>query len=287
FQSYALFPHLTIFNNIAYGPRVKKMPRAEVDRKVREIMSVVGLGGMENRHPGQMSGGQQQRVALARALVNEPAVLLFDEPLSNLDAKLRVSMRQEIRRIQKELGITSIYVTHDQEEAVCISDRIVVINRGGVEQIATPADLYERPSSRFVAGFFGKVNFVPGEVTGAEGDSVRVRLWDREFALSRPGHSFRPGQKVDAVLRPEGLEIAEGAAGDVPDGAHGGACGALSGVVTSSTYLGSMVEYEIDAGGVSVLLTEPNPALHGVHPAGERLPFRVFPETLHLLPAGA
>ncbi|MEW5946438.1 MAG: ABC transporter ATP-binding protein, partial [bacterium] len=190
FQSYALFPHLTIYNNVAYGLRVRRMPRAEVGRRVGAMVKVVGLEGMEDRHPGQLSGGQQQRVALARALVNEPAVLLFDEPLSNLDAKLRVQMRDEIRRIQRKVGITSVYVTHDQEEAVCISDSIVVMNRGRVEQVGAPREIYERPGTRFVAGFFGRVNFVPGVVESVRGDGGVVTLFGRRFEFTQPGHDF-------------------------------------------------------------------------------------------------
>ncbi|MEW6200329.1 MAG: ABC transporter ATP-binding protein, partial [bacterium] len=253
----------------------KKMAKGKIEEKVHEITEVVGLKGLENRHPGQMSGGQQQRVALARALVNEPAVLLFDEPLSNLDARLRVSMREEIRRIQKSLGITSVYVTHDQEEAIALSDRIVVLNQGQVEQIDSPRAIYERPATRFTAGFFGKVNFIPGTVENVSGNDITVKLLGRQFEVTMPdNHSIHTGQKVEAVLRPEGAAIDYQ---NSPD--------SLNGVITRAAYMGSQVEYEITAQGVEILISEPSPHLHGVMQEGRNIAFRIFAETLHLLPA--
>ena len=175
FQSYALFPHLSIHENVAYGLRVRRVPRGEIAEKVRAILELVGLEGAGNRKPGELSGGQQQRVALARALVYDPRLLLLDEPLSNLDAKLRVYMREEIRRIQQQAGVTTIYVTHDQEEALSISDRIAVMHAGQVSQVGTPDEIYQEPASVRVADFIGQANFLPCRVSRA-GSSVTLRF---------------------------------------------------------------------------------------------------------------
>src|SRR5512136_2331910 len=164
FQNYALWPHMTIVDNITYGLKLKKIPGPEISEKVSRVLKLVNLGGLEKRYPGQLSGGQQQRVALARALVLNPDVLLLDEPLSNLDAKIRIQVRAEIRKLQKDLGITTIYVTHDQEEALTLSDRIAVIDRGKMQQLGSPRDLYERPENPFVADFIGINNLIPGEI---------------------------------------------------------------------------------------------------------------------------
>jgi len=273
FQSYALFPHLTVFGNIAYGPRLKKMPRDEIKKKVLDIMEVVGLEGMGDRQPPQLSGGQQQRVALARALVNEPSVLLFDEPLSNLDAKLRVQMREEIRRIQRSLGITSIYVTHDQEEAVCISDRIMVMHDGLIEQIGTPKDIYERPASRFVAAFFGKVNFVPARIIEIQNDHINCEILSKEFRVHQPGHGIRPDRRVEAVLRPEAIEVFS--SGEAPDG--------IPGKVVRAVYMGSNINYTVNAAGQDVLISAPNPKVAGLLPEGSEVRLRLDDEALHLL----
>ncbi len=174
FQNYALFPHLSIFDNVAYGLNVRNLPAAEVRQRVGEVLSLVGLAGYEGQFSGQLSGGEQQRVALARAIVIRPRVLLFDEPLSNLDAKLRVQMRHEIRDLQRRLAITTVYVTHDQEEAMAVSDRIAVMNEGSVVQEGSAEDLYHRPASQFVAQFVGRVNLVAGRVAAVAGEAVTV-----------------------------------------------------------------------------------------------------------------
>ena len=176
FQSYALLPHYNVFDNIAYGLKLRKLPKAEIKEKVMNMLDLVELTGMEERMTNQLSGGQQQRVALARALVMQPGVLLFDEPLSNLDAKLRVTMRTEIRKIQQRLGITAIYVTHDQSEAMSLSDEIILMHKGKIAQKGTPQDIYYRPQSEFVADFIGEVNFLDGEAKAVEGETVRVKL---------------------------------------------------------------------------------------------------------------
>ena len=207
FQNYALWPHMTVFDNVAYGLKIRKVPKEEIRRKVEWALELVKLKGFENRYPTQLSGGQQQRVAIARALVVEPKVLLLDEPLSNLDAKLRLEMRSEIRRIQRELGITVIYVTHDQEEAMAISDRIAVMNVGTVEQIGTPREIYERPRTEFVAAFMGKTNVIPAKVVERNGDRVTV-----EFGSFRLNglHYTEKSDSVVLVIRPERIRLRPG-----------------------------------------------------------------------------
>ena len=204
FQNYALWPHMTVFDNVAYGLKIKKLPKEEIRKKVEWALDLVKLRGFEDRYPTQLSGGQQQRVAIARALVVEPKILLLDEPLSNLDAKLRLEMRSEIRRIQRELGITVLYVTHDQEEAMAISDRIAVMNVGTVEQVGTPKEIYESPKTEFVASFMGKTNVIPAEVVEREGDRVTV-----EFeGIKLDGlHYTGKSDKVVIVIRPERISL--------------------------------------------------------------------------------
>ena len=197
FQSYALLPHYNIFDNVAYGLKLRKMEKDVIRKKVLDILALVGLEGMEARMTNQLSGGQQQRVALARALVLEPGVLLFDEPLSNLDAKLRVSMRTEIRRIQQEAEITAIYVTHDQSEAMALSDQIIIMEKGVVAQIGTPQEVYYHPGSEFVADFIGEANFLRGTLASAD----TADIGGHRVAVNAPGHSV--GEACTLVLRPE------------------------------------------------------------------------------------
>ncbi len=265
FQSYALFPHLSVFENVAYGLRVQRRPAAEVRRRVEAALELVGLPGFGARPPGQLSGGQQQRVALARAIVMEPEVLLFDEPLSNLDAKLRKRVRGELRHLQRRLGITSLYVTHDQAEALAMSDTIVVMNHGRVEQVGTPVELYRRPASRFVADFVGEANLLPATY---DGDRV-VRVAGHAFAYAQPGV---PAGPVTLMARPEAVRLH-------PDG------GGLKGRVTNAFYVGAAAEYavETDAGLVTVLDPDPRGELLAeASPVG-----LVFLEHgLYLLPPG-
>jgi iron(III) transport system ATP-binding protein len=222
FQSYALFPHLTLFENVAYGLRVRKLPEAEIRARVERMIALLGLGRMVDRHPADLSGGQQQRVSIARALVYEPAMLLLDEPLANLDAKLRVEMREEIRRLQKQLGILLIYVTHDQEEAMSVSDRIAVFEHGRLRQLGHPQDIYARPASLFVADFVGKANFLPARVTTRDGTGVRVLVTAdhtagghaknvaRIYAL-RDDEAAKVPARADGLLmiRPEHMRLAK------------------------------------------------------------------------------
>lgn len=204
FQNYALWPHMSVFDNVAYGLKIKKLPKDEIEKKVKWALELVKLTGFEDRYPTQLSGGQQQRVAIARALVVEPKLLLLDEPLSNLDAKLRLEMRSEIRRIQRELGITVIYVTHDQEEAMAISDRIAVMNVGTVEQVGTPKDIYENPRTEFVASFMGKTNVIPARVVERDGDRVVVEF--EHFRLDGLTYTEK-SDNVVIVIRPERISL--------------------------------------------------------------------------------
>ncbi|MGQ9490498.1 MAG: ABC transporter ATP-binding protein [Anaerolineae bacterium] len=275
FQSYAIFPHLNVFENIAYGLNVQKRPRDEIKRRVAQVLELVELSGYENRAPNQLSGGQQQRVALARALVMEPKVLLMDEPLSNLDAKLREQMRAEIRRIQRRLGITSVYVTHDQVEAMTLSDRIVIMNQGRIEQIGTPTEVYRRPQTRFVADFIGRANFVEGIVRERhDGQLVVEALGALMTAPTPEAASFNPGEPLTLVIRPEMVEI------DSPR-AH------VAGIVRRASYLGSVVEYDVEVAGQLLSLVERDPRHTLVHPEGQAVKVRFLEDCLYVLPKGA
>jgi iron(III) transport system ATP-binding protein len=248
FQHYALFPHMTVYENVAYGLKIKKLPEKAVREKVAQELALLQLSGMEDRNPNQLSGGQQQRVAIARVLVNEPKVLLFDEPLSNLDAKLRVYMRGEIRALQERLGITTIYVTHDQEEAMSISHAIVIMNSGKIEQSGIPWEIYRRPQTPFVAEFIGTTNFLKGEVFRVTDHSIRVSLQGSEISAARVG-GFAPGDKVLIVLRPEMIRFAEGGGG-----------GTLPGKVREVSFLGSMARYVVEMEtGDRIQVDEHNP----------------------------
>jgi len=209
FQHYALFPHMTVANNVAFGPRSRKVAAAEVDRRVRETLDIVRLGGFASRWPAQRSGGQQQRVALARALVNLPSALLLDEPLAALDLKLREAMQLELKRIQREVDIAFVFVTHDQGEALTMSDRIAVMSDGVVEQVGTPVDVYERPASLFVAGFIGSANLLPGTVAARDGDGTVVQLTAGPRLQGQAGNRAPIGERCTVMLRPERLRVVE------------------------------------------------------------------------------
>ena len=271
FQSYAIFPHLNVFENIAYGLNVQRRPGEEIKRRVAKVLDLVELIGLENRAPNQLSGGQQQRVALARALIMEPKVLLMDEPLSNLDAKLREQMRTEIRRIQKRLGITSVYVTHDQVEAMTLSDQVVVMNRGKIEQIGTPTEIYRRPATRFVADFIGRANFVEATVRDhRDGHLILDALGTTLIALT-PATTLRPGDPATLVLRPEMVEI------DSPQ-AH------VAGIVRRAAYLGNVIEYDVEVGGQLLSLIERDPRRTEIHPEGYAVKVRLLEDCLYVLP---
>ena len=239
FQNYALFPHLSIFENVAFGLRRKKVSSDEVKKRVAQMLELVELPGFDQRKPGQISGGQAQRVALARALINRPAVLLLDEPLGALDLKLRKQMQIELKRIQQEVGITFIYVTHDQEEAMTMSDRIVVMNRGRYEQLGSPEDLYERPKTRFVASFLGASNLLHGKVEGTDDAYGTVRL-DDATTVRVPRAQLEGRTEVDVGVRPEKIRLVS-AQTDVPAGAN-----QLEGRVRSTAYTGVSTQYQVE-----------------------------------------
>ena len=267
FQSYAIFPHLTVYENVVFGLRLKNLPADEIKSRAERVLEMTGLTKMAQRSPNQLSGGQQQRVALARAIVMEPQVLLFDEPLSNLDAKLRETMRVEIRDLQQRLGITALYVTHDQVEAMSISDLIVVMNAGVVEQVGSPLEIYTKPASRFVADFIGKANFVAAKVTG----ETEVTVNGKALALAAPaGHAV--GSDATLVLRPEAITLS-GEEGD------------FSGVVRRVVFLGNVAEYLVEVEGLGEWLIDvSNPGQAGVFPVGSRVGLRPAAGSIHVLP---
>ncbi|GAA3337568.1 ABC transporter ATP-binding protein [Amorphoplanes nipponensis] len=238
FQSYALFPHLTAYQNVAFGLERKKVDKAEIRRRAGEIMEIVSLTGMEKRAPREMSGGQQQRVALARALVNRPRALLLDEPLGALDLKLRQQMQVELKRIQREVGITFVYVTHDQGEALTMSDRIAVMEAGRIDQLGTPREIYERPATRFVAGFIGTSNLLDGTVESVSGDVAVLSYGEGERVLVPVSAATGVGDALEVSVRPEKIDLAQ----DAPTGAG---LSVLSGVVTEVVYHGTSTNYTV------------------------------------------
>lgn len=249
FQSYALFPHYNVFDNVAYGLKLRKLPKDEIQRKVMEMLELVELSGMENRLTNQLSGGQQQRVALARALVVEPSVLLFDEPLSNLDAKLRISMRTEIRKIQQKVGITAIYVTHDQAEAMSLSDKIIIMNGGVVEQMGTPQETYYSPKSAFVADFIGEANFLEGVVE--KHDVMKIA----DVSVPVKTGDMAAGTACRLVLRPESVTLKD--------------TGILPCKVVYSCFMGSYQSYHVQVKDMLVKLEEYNPKNKRIYQVGE------------------
>ena len=255
FQSYALFPHYNVFDNVAYGLRLRKTPKGEIQQRVTEILKLVELSGMEQRMTNQLSGGQQQRVALARALVVEPGVLLFDEPLSNLDAKLRVQMRTEIRRIQQALGITAIYVTHDQSEAMAISDNIILMKKGVVAQMGSPTEIYYHPNSEFVADFIGECNFLKGRVSAVRSGEADVSI-DGVDVTVVTDKAVKVGDEGEIVLRPEAIVI-----GDE---------GTLPCRVELSCFMGSYQNYHVRVGDTLVKITDNCPISKKVFNVGDR-----------------
>ncbi|MDP3045938.1 MAG: ABC transporter ATP-binding protein [Chloroflexota bacterium] len=270
FQSYAIFPHLSVFENIAYGLKIRKLSASEIKRRAEDVMALTQLTGLHDRAPNQLSGGQQQRVALARALVVEPKVLLFDEPLSNLDAKLREQMRTEIRRIQQRLKITSVYVTHDQAEAMTMSDRIVVMHAGHIEQVGTAVDLYQRPNSPFVADFIGKANFMEATVVARSDRSHEVDLNGQRLAIPHASQDFAVGTPVTLVARPEGVELHD------DEG--------VAGTVRRVAYLGSVIDYDVDVDGQTVSVVVYDPRRKALRPEGSPVRLTFIEESLYLLP---
>lgn len=272
FQSYAIFPHLTVFENIAYGLNVKKMSKSDIQKKVEWVLSLVHLEGFGSRSPGQLSGGQQQRVALARALVMEPKVLLMDEPLSNLDAKLREEMRTEIRRIQKALNITSVYVTHDQIEAMTLSDKIVVMNQGIIEQVGKPVEIYRFPNSKFVANFIGRANFIQGEVVSQKKDELIANLFGKNINLAGSRYEFANGEFLTLIVRPEMLRIKK--TGEM-----------FEGKIRRSVYLGNNIEYDIEIAGNLLTGVENDPNVLEMFSEGEPVTVGIIENCVQVLPS--
>ena len=270
FQNYALFPHLSVFENVAYGLKIKRMDGAEIGRAVTDVLALVGLASYERQMPHQLSGGEQQRVALARAIVIKPRLLLFDEPLSNLDAKLRTQMRGEIRDLQRRLGITTVYVTHDQEEAMAISDRIAVMNKGVIEQLGTAEDLYRRPASMFVARFIGRSNLIEAVVTAVAPGRAELTIAGQPHAVESFDAAVKPGETVLANVRPEAIAI-------------GPRDGGLAGRVVTRTYLGEKMEYEVEVAGQRLQIVRFNPPPAERFAPGDAVSVRLPHEGVQLL----
>ena len=260
FQKYALFPHLNVFENIAFGLRIAKVPEKEIQQRVTEMLEVVSLKGFENRRVDQLSGGQQQRVAIARALVNRPKVLLLDEPLGALDLRLRKDMQIELKRIQQQMGITFIYVTHDQEEALTMSDTVVVMDKGRIQQIGTPEDIYNEPKNAFVADFIGESNILNGTMVR---DGV-VRMYRREFPCVDKG--FAPNEPVDVVIRPEDIDIVPVEQGQIV------------GTVTNVTFKGMQYDIIVDLGGFKWLIQTTDHS-----PVGAQVGVKIDPDGFHIM----
>ncbi len=275
FQDYALFPHMTVKDNVGYGLRLAGRPKADIERKVAETLEFVGLAGLGDRWPNQLSGGQQQRVAVARALVVEPEILLLDEPLSNLDAKLREQLRWELRALQQRLGMTFVYVTHDQVEALSLSDWIAVMNAGKVEQAGAPWEIYYHPLTAFLADFVGAVNIVPAAVVASRGAEVEVRFGERHATVRAPeGTPLAAGQDVRLCVRPESLGIG-------PAAADGGDALRLPGNVARRAFLGDLMRYWVTVDGREWIVDQPDP---GAAPEFEgRVALTLRPERVHVI----
>ena len=262
FQNYALFPHMNVFDNVAYGLKLRGFKKDEIREKVFAILDLVELKGMENRMTNQLSGGQQQRVALARALVVQPSVLLFDEPLSNLDANLRVQMRTEIRRIQQEVGSTAVYVTHDQSEAMSISDKIVVMNKGVIAQMGTPTEIYYRPASEFVASFIGEANYLRGTLISLDGENGVIEVLGHQIEAFCH-QDKNPGDDAALMLRPESVTL-----GDE---------GALPARVVLSCFMGAYQNYHVMVGDNLIKITDYNPKGKKIYAVGDQAWLRFNP----------
>jgi len=268
FQSYALWPHLTVFENVAFGLRERKVPRAEIHQRVTGALEQVDLQGTEARRPSQLSGGQQQRVALARTLVIQPRVLLLDEPLSNLDAKLRIEMRLELLKLQRDLGLTTIYVTHDQGEALAMSTQIAVIDRGRVVQQGKPREIYEQPADDFVAAFIGQSNLLPATIDEVHGKAITVTVaGGMKLELAMPSTApVSAGETISLSVRPEAIEL-------IDTGAESSSTNRIEGKIVASAYQGAVVEYEITALGKSLKARIANPKGKPLYERGDEIAF--------------
>lgn len=271
FQSYALFPHLSVFNNVAYGLRVQKRPAEEIEKRVGEVLDMMRIREYADRIPEQLSGGQQQRVALARAVVTAPKILLFDEPLSNLDAKMREYMRDELRKIQQRLGITSIYVTHDQVEAMSISDRVVIMNHGKIEQIGTPHEIYVKPANAFVANFMGKADFAHGTVLSIHGCKAEVEILGARTSMSlNEDVPVKENDNVLVMIRPEMFHI--------------NPKGKFHGTVERATFFGEKMEYEIRIQDIVLVMNDSDFRQNGTYEVGDAMSVDIDETGLRILP---
>jgi iron(III) transport system ATP-binding protein len=277
FQNYALFPHLNVFNNIAYGLKLKKVPHDEISRRVHEVLKLVQMDDFAERVPAQMSGGQQQRVALVRALVMEPSVLLFDEPLSNLDAKLRVHMRDEIRKIQKKVGITTVYVTHDQSEAMAVSDSVVILKDGIIQQVGSPQEVYQHPINEFVAKFIGKANILNATIVEIEKDRAVIDVHGVKFTVpvtvpsGKGAAGSKPrekGSKVRIVVRPESVLVGK------KD---------FKAPVMKSVYMGNAQDYKIEFLGNAIEISDNNPTTKRVYSERDIMEFSLDEGSIHII----
>lgn len=272
FQDYALFPHLTVSDNVAFALDLKRTPKSEIQAKVESALALVDLAGFGSRLPTQLSGGQQQRVALARALVDRPAVLLLDEPLSALDAKIRAELREGLKRLQRETGITFIYVTHDQEEALTLSDRLAVMSRGHVLQVGTPIEVYEQPADLYVAEFIGKANFVRGTLTGLDGKRAFVQAESHSFSGTIAGAGLSTGKAVRLMVRPENVHLS-------PDNRDG-----LPATVSQVNYLGPATEYLLESPLGMFRALEIRRMRSATHPEGAKIALSWAPEEALVYP---
>ncbi len=273
FQSYAIFPHLNVYENIAYGLNVQKMNKEEQKKRINQVLEMVHLEGYETRAPNQLSGGQQQRVALARALVMEPKVLLMDEPLSNLDTKLREKMRFEIRQLQRELGFTCLYVTHDQLEAMVLSDKVVVMNTGKIEQYGPPREIYRYPKTKFVADFIGRANFLEGTIAKNNNGNLEIEAAGKVIKLSDPRYGeFSTGDKVTLIIRPEMIHVRADE-------------GKFDAKIIQAAYLGESIEYVIEIDGRHFTAHETDPARLDMIPEQSAVKVSFIENCLHVLKA--
>lgn len=267
FQNYALFPHMNVYDNIAYGLKLQKLSKRDIQERVGKILKLMKMEDFATRVPSEMSGGQQQRVSLARALIMESGVLLFDEPLSNLDAKLRLHMRDEIRKIQKQVGISSIYVTHDQEEAMGLSDKVVIMKEGTIQQVGSPQEIYQKPVNEFVAQFIGRANILDGIIIEEKEQTVTLDVHGVTYETEKTtGHSV--GETVQFMIRPESFKI-------------GGSD--FMAPVTKSIFMGSHHEYEVELFGKIFEISENNPMRKITVEVGEDLSFSMDPNSIHIL----
>lgn len=267
FQNYALFPHMNVYDNIAYGLKLQKKSKSEIDERVHKILDLMKMEDFAERVPSQMSGGQQQRVSLARALIMNSAVLLFDEPLSNLDAKLRLHMRDEIRKLQQEVGITSIYVTHDQAEAMALSDKIVLMKDGEIVQVGSPQEIYQKPNCEFAAKFIGRANILDAKILEKNDNFTKIKLLDSEYNIPETTE-HNAGDNVKVVVRPESIDFSKN-------------MNTLK--VTKSVFMGENHEYEVQHGNNTIEIILSNPHGKEIKKVGEMLTFGIDEEAVHIL----